>query len=375
MQDKKSIMFLLAGFMKNPHLLDDKEFHVTDEDFPEKFHKLLYGAMYNLYHSGVEELTPIEIDTYLSTYDMQYKIFSDNDGLEILYRLKETDDLGNAKNMKHHHERVRKFTFLRKCVENGIDISNIIDFSVVDVTENEKQNERFDGMDINELIREVENRIVDIKDGFHVNAQEGSHMAEDAEEMLKSLYESPAYGYNLSSGLLTRIIRGALPSKLVMRSSNTGGGKTRYAIADLCSVCIPELWDLKEKKWVKTGNTEAGLFITTELSKEEIQLPVLCYISGIPEYKILDGDINDAEKKRLQYALKVLENTPLYIEHLSDFDIEDVEHTIERNVIKNDVRYLVFDYIHSSMKMMTTMAKGSGIKMREDQILLLFADK
>lgn len=374
LQDKRSIFQMLAGIIKTPSILSNTaQYDISTDDMPGKFHKIVFGAIYNLYMGGLETISPIEIDSYLSAYPAQYSIYNSNNGIEYLYKLEE---LGEPENFEYHYQRVKKYTFLRECQSVGIDITDIFDSTVIDLKESEEQQELFDSLSVNEMIRKVENKIVEVKDKFVLSdGAEGSHMSEGVEEMLESLYDTPSYGNSLASGLLTRILRGARRSTLMLRSSITGGGKSRYALADLCTICIPEIWDLKENRWVQTGAKESGLFITTELSKDEIQLPALCYISGIPEWKVLDAALDEEEKERMKRAVKILQESDLHIEHLSDFDIDDITHAIERNVVKHDITHCVFDYIHMSMKLMSNITKNSRVSIREDQILLLLSDK
>lgn len=374
LQDKRSIMNLFAAFMANSELLGkSKEYKLSLEDFPERYHKVIYGAMANMYEQGVTVINPVEIDTYLSTKDNSYRVFTENDGLDYLYKVEE---LGTPKNVDYHYSRVKKYSFLRACQGKGIDVTDILDPTVVDLKESEKQLQAFDEMTLDDMIKHIEVKYVDIKDEFKFNNEnQGSHMSDGIEEMLEGLYDTPSYGASLSSGLLTRILRGARKNTFMIRSAPTGIGKSRVALADLCAICIHEIWDLDTKKWVQTGANGKGVFITTELTKQEIQLPTLCYISGVPEWKVLDAKLDEGEKLRLKRAVEVLDESSLYIEHLNDFDIEDIEATIERNVVKHGVEYVCFDYIHSSIKLMTNMTKSSRVTMREDQVLLLMSDK
>lgn len=360
--------------MNKPDILSNTgEYSISLDDLPEKFHKLIYGAIYNLYTQGAEIIDPVTIDTYLSEFPAQYSSYNDNSGLDYLYKLQE---LGHPSNFKYYYERIKKYSFLRECVQNGIDVSDIYDYTIIDIEETEAQQQVFEEMSLSEMVKHIEEKVIEIKDKFVFNdGSQGSHMSEGVEEMLQELYENPSYGSTLSSGLLTRIVRGARRKTFMLRSAPTGAGKTRVALADLCTMCIPTIWDLEKREWIETDAQEKGLFITTELSKEEIQLPVLCYISGIPESKVLDADLNNEEKERFQKAVEILKTSPLHIEHLSDFDVDDIVHSIERNVVKHDVTAIVFDYIHMSMKLMTNLTKNAKINLREDQILLLMSDK
>lgn len=91
--------------------------------------------------------------------------------------------------------------------------------------------------------------------------------------------------------------------------------------------------------------------------------------------KILRNTTTEDEKTRVKKAAKVLKESPIWFEHLPDFNIKEIERTIEKNVIRNEVEYVYFDYIHSSVTIFAEMSKKSGVNLREDQILLLMSDK
>ena len=70
LQDKESIMQLLGGIMRDPSILSNtKEYPIELDDFPEPFHKTIYGAMENLYKQGggkAEFIYPEEILALIS---------------------------------------------------------------------------------------------------------------------------------------------------------------------------------------------------------------------------------------------------------------------------------------------------------------------
>src|SRR5699024_1176006 len=81
------------------------------------------------------------------------------------------------------------------------------------------------------------------------------------------------------------------------------------------------------------------------------------------------------EEERVFYAANIVKESRMYFEYLPDFSVEDIERTIEKNIIKHDVEYVFHDYLHSSIGILSGFAKKSGINLREDQILLLMSDK
>ena len=65
---------MLGCIMNNPSLLD--EYSLTLIDFNgENFHQIVFSCIFNLYNQGVKVLDCFAIDSFLSTYEKQYKIF------------------------------------------------------------------------------------------------------------------------------------------------------------------------------------------------------------------------------------------------------------------------------------------------------------
>jgi len=69
-------MQIIGCLIKDPSLLLDPKVYIDEQlDFTEKMHKLVYGAIYNLFNSNTGKITPIDIDNYLSTYSVNYEYY------------------------------------------------------------------------------------------------------------------------------------------------------------------------------------------------------------------------------------------------------------------------------------------------------------
>ena len=80
------------------------------------------------------------------------------------------------------------------------------------------------------------------------------------------------------------------------------------------------------------------------------------------------------EWERVVYAANLLKNSPLYVQQLPDFSMQDIENTIKRGIRDHEVRYVFFDYIHTSMKILTEVTSKTGIKgLREDNVLFMIS--
>lgn len=369
LQDKRAYVHLFAGLLHDSKKLSQvKEFPLSEEDFVEKFHKIIFSAIHNLYHEGVEKITPMEIDGYLSNYKTLHGIFESNEGLEYLFKLEE---LGEPENFEYHYTRVKKFTLLRHYHKAGIDISEIYSIDpMLDTEEEILNNKRFNEMTIEQMINFVESKLIDIKDKF-VFDNEGyeGHVSENLESILESKMQTPSYGASFHSGFYNTATRGARKRKLYCVSGSSGSGKTRKGLADTLNFCVPFIYDIDKRKWVKTGANGRGLFITTELEEEEIKIPCLCFIAGVNEEKIYDNSLFEEERERLKIAKKILEKTPFWIVELFDFDVNDIEHVIQKYISRYGVEYVFFDYIHSTLKMFDSMAKQGAKNLQEHQLL------
>jgi len=182
----------------------------------------------------------------------------------------------------------------------------------------------------------------------------------------------PLYG-----PLINTITRGARLKKFYLRSAPTGAGKTRMMVADSINFAADQIYDEYTQSWKQNGTKENTLFITTELEIDEVQTMALAFLSNVSEDNILNGDYgSEDEWERVKRAAEILKDSPIWIEHLPDFSLRDIESVIRRNVRDNGVKYVAFDYIHSSLKILEEVSqRTNGMKLREDNILFMLAIK
>lgn len=371
-QDKMAIMQVLGSILKNPLLLaDSSKYELTNDDFPEKFHKIIFAAIFNLKEDGTEIINEVTIDGFLRDYDIQYAIFNNNDGLEYLVKIQE---LAEESNFDYYYKRLKKFSLIREMDGLGFNIKELYDDEIIDPKEKEEMVEAFDKLGIEDILKVYETKMIEVKDKFKANSEsQGIQAGEGASELLKRLRESPDIGVPLNSEMLTSVFRGSRKKKYYIRSSITGGGKTRHMVADACRLSAKYIYNLDNQKWEPNDFNESTVVISTEMLFEELQTIAIAYISGVDEEKILYNDLTPQELDIIEQAAEILEESPIWFEQLPNFNVKDIEQTIEKNVVINGVEYVFFDYIHSSVKVFSEMSKDSGIGLREDQILLLMS--
>lgn len=151
---------------------------------------------------------------------------------------------------------------------------------------------------------------------------------------------------------------------------------TRAMIADACYVGSDKIFDLEKNMWVSNGTKEPVLFIATEQETSEIQTMMLAFLAGVDEEHILTNSYLEGEKERTIQAANLLEDSNIYIKELPDFSLQDIEETIKHAIRVKKVKYVFFDYLHTSVKILSEIGMKSGVKnLREDNILFLISVK
>lgn len=373
-QDKIAIMQVLGSILKVPTLLSEASgYKLTKEDFPERFHKVIFAAMSNLYHQGTEVINEVAIDGFLRDYAIQYATFNENNGLEYLEKISEMSEEGN---FDYYYSRVKKFSLIREMDGLGFNVKDIYDNDIIDPKQQEEMQEKFDSYSVDDILRIYDMKMIEVKDRFKSNTDTKSSRAGDGlRDYINELKNNPDFGVPLNSEMLTSIFRGARRSKYYIRSAITGGGKTRHAVADACFMSATHIYNMKTKEWDINELQESSVVISTEMVTEELQTIAVAYLSGVDEEVILYNEMNKEENERVERAIEVLENSNIWFVEMPNFNVKDIEQEIEKHVTYYDIGNVFFDYIHSSVKVFSEITKESGIGLREDQILLLMSIK
>lgn len=372
--DISAIVQVIGGIYLKPSLLDAKDkYFFNEEDFTQDFHKILFGSIYNLYALGAKEITPATIEDYLSKKPKSLAVYKNYKGTEFLLSLQENVQLAA---FDYYYNRVKKMTLLRMYQNAGMNLSWLYDIdNVLDVKKKQAQDDWFDNTSLQEMADIIDEKICNIRLKYVDDASESAIQAGDGvDDLLESLRQNPEIGYPLYGNIINTITKGARLKKFYLRSAATGVGKTRAMIADACYIACDELFDNEKKEWYQNGTAEPTLFISTEQEKDEVQTMMIAFISDVDEDHIINGNYYAGEWERVVKAAAILKRSPLYIEQLPDFSLQDIENTIKKGIRDYGIRYLCFDYIHTSMKILSEVTSKTGVKgLREDNILFMMS--
>ena len=371
--DIPSIVQVIGSVFKTPQLLDyTDKYVITEDDFPDDFHKIVFGSIYKLHELGAEKITLNSIADYLSSRPKSEAIFIKQKGEEWLLKAEEN---ANPSSFDYYYNRLKKMTLLRALDNYGIKVDDIYDpDNIIDLKLRQQQEDKLDNTSLEGLAQLIQDKL-DIITSTYVDGSWGQayQAGEGLVELIEDLEQHPEVGVPLYGGLINTVTRGARLKKFYLRSAPTGVGKSRSLIADTCYIGCNRIYD-DTFGWIRNGTAEPVLYITTELELTEVQTMMLAFLSNVNEEHILNGKYEGDERDRVIEASKILKESPVYVEVLPDFSLQDVENKIKKNIRDHDVSYIMFDYIHTSLRILEEISKRSaGVRLREDTILFMLS--
>ncbi len=370
--NKLAVIHVLAALIKNPLLFADNQYNFSIDDFPEQFHRILFGAIEHLAKNGMEKIGYIDIDQFLKQYSVQYEIFVANKGVEYIQN---SLALYDEKKFDYYYHTLKKHSLINKLNSSGINTLDIYDPNIIDPKESAKMHEVFDNLSVDDILLKEETKLILIKEQFGSNIDRvENHAGDGLRELKEKLKQTPDIGLSLLSPKLTTIYRGQRRGCLFIESAPSGYGKSRIANGEACHLAIPEYYDIFQKKWVTTNMSESVLVISTELEESECQKMWMAFVSGVDEAHIKDGRYMTGEEERVDHAIDLIEKSNLYFVSITNFDMDDITNIIKKYKQIHNVNYVYFDYLSESLKLTAGAARQTKVQgLRTDQILLMFA--
>ena len=375
--DSRAACYLLSCLLKKPKLALSRDRAYNENFFTTKTHKALYLVIENLAKMGVETIKLADIESYLATHDqLTYARFFGEVGDEtewILSLLEMDTDEGNY---NYYYDMLQKFAFLRAKMENGQDVTDILDMNEMDSRILDNQYEHFIEMSMEEIIRHYDTLNLTVKHSFTRRSEEDScHAGENIDSLLQELAESPDYGWRLSLGRwCDNLVRGARRGNLVVESRNSGLGKTRDALFQCVTLSCHTIWNHETRQFEPNpyGEIVPSLYFGTELKlHKEVKPLILAFISGVESGKIKKQLLTDEEQERVEMAKEILKTSPIYLEREPNYDCMFLENMIEKYVNQYDVGAIMIDYVELTPPMIGEYTRMTrGLQAREDSILL-----
>ena len=371
---------VIGSLIHNPLLLLEYQ-DISPVDFDVKVARICFSVIKRLYKQGIQVLTPIEIDQEIEKFGNSAIVYKQENGLDFL---KNAYEFAEPNNFKFYYDRLKKYSLLRRLQKEHYNISDFyLDDKDVDDPLKEKEiQERCDNASLEEILNTVEGQYNIIRNDFLNSGKKKQDPSEGIYQLIEDLQKKPNIGPSLEGKIFSTACRGAREGCFFLKSASTNAGKTRTSVFDACRLAYPVRWSHEQEVFIEELSGATGefrqprkvLFIVTEMDKEELQTIMLAYLSGVDESHILTGGYELEELSRVKYAAKIIEKYHEYfiIEEISDPDLNNIEATIKKYATVDNIKYIFFDYIHTTASMMNQFSKNG---LREDVVLMLMANQ
>ena len=379
LSDKMAYRQVIGCLMKNPLLFLEYP-DIMPFDFDLKVARICFVIIKKLYEEGATVLSPIEIDQEVDKHANSAIIYKQDGGLEFL---KTSYNFADLNNFQLYYTRLKKYSLLRRLQKDKYDISEfyIDDKDIDDPLKAIKIQDHFDESSVEDILNAVESKYNIIRNEFLNGGRAKGDPSEGIFTLIDTLQKVPNIGPSLEGKIFSSACRGAREGCFFLKSASTNAGKTRTSVFDACRLAYPMRWSHEQQTFIEevepTGEFRQPrkvLFIVTEMDKEELQTIMLAYLSGVNEDHILTGKYEFGELTRVKFAATIIQQYQGYflIEEISDPDLNNVEATIKKYATIDNVKYVFFDYIHTTASMIGQFSKNN---LREDVVLMMMANQ
>lgn len=230
--DPAAVVQVIGCVYNNPSLLDiEDKYTITEDDFQDKFHQIVFGSIFKLHELGAQEITLKNIADFLADRPKSEAIYKQNKGEEWLAKVSKN---AAPLTFDYYYGRLKKFSLLRAYDNFGIDVSDVYDIdNILDVKKKQIQEEFLDNSSLEKIADTIDGKLESIRIKYVAGENGMCHQAgEGIDDLLESLKKSPDAGAPLYGPLINTVTRGARLRKLYIRSAATGTGNLRLKIVN-----------------------------------------------------------------------------------------------------------------------------------------------
>lgn len=370
--DTLAVKQVIGGLMHDTTLLL-RYSDIVPQDFENNVARICFGAIHNLYKAGATKLSVVEVENEVLKVEGEgaatYRVNGGVEFLKVCFELAETG------NFKLYHDRLKKCSLLR-CLKKGhYDISDYFkeDNEIDNPREEIELQERFDEATLEDILNNVEGKYNEIRNNFMQDVKMSTNPAKGIFQLIDDLKKHPDNGPLLEGDIFSYVTRGARSGCLFLKSAASSAGKTRTSVFDACRLAYPVRYNADKGTFIREVTSEwkpvkprKVLFIVTEMDVQELQTIILAYLSGVNEEHILRNKYEIGEEERVMFAATIMKKYQDYfiVEEISEPNLTNVQSTIKKYATIDKVKFIFYDYLHTTASLMGQFAKTG---LREDE--------
>ena len=305
-------MSLLGAVLIDEEVLADASEHVGAEDFYDKRHSMIFGAMMRLY----ERHKPVDLLTL--TDELQKKDqLAEVGGSAYLTEL--TNYVPTAAHASSYAEIVAQKAVRRRLIKASADISQL-------------------GFDENtttqELLEKAEAELFSVSDqSLKQDLVSLESILTDSFDRIEELHRNKGQLRGIRTGYrdLDTMTAGLQRSDLIIIAARPAMGKTTLVTNLAYNVATIE------KKPV--------LFFSLEMSKEQLTDRMLADASGVDSWNIRTGNLSDNDWAKLSEAMGEMAEAPIFIDDTPGLSVLEMRTKARRAMHDQQLGLVIVDYL------------------------------
>ncbi|MBR2997410.1 replicative DNA helicase [Candidatus Saccharibacteria bacterium] len=311
-QDVNAEKSLLGALLLSDAALPEISNLISPADFYEPGHSKIFKAMLSLY----DQHKPIDLLTLTAELRKQ-KTLKSVGGAPYLTEL--TNFVPTASHAVAYAELIEKAAVRRRLIDAGTAIV---------------EKAYSDDAEVNELVGRAE------KDLFAVSDQTVKSdyiplgdLLTDAYDRIEDLHKNKSSLRGLKTGFadIDKKTAGFQKGDLIIVGARPAMGKTTFAQNLAYNIA--------------TINQKGVLFFSMEMAANEIVDRMISDVSGVDNWKLRTGNVNDDDFAKIGDALGEMDEAPIYIDDTSNMTILEMRNKARRAVHDHDIGIILVDYL------------------------------
>lgn len=285
---------------------------LRDEDFYRENHKLIFGAIMELYQKDM----PVDMITLIDHLRSTDKIEGAGG---ITYITELCNSVPSTVNLHSYIEIVKNKAVLRKLIKSSNEI--------IDESYNLQDN-------VPKVLDSAEKKIFDIAQNKSTNDFEAlSTVLERGFTEIERLYNNKGQVSGVSSGFpeLDAKTSGFQKGDMVLVAARPSMGKTTFAL------------NLAEYAALRQG--KSIVIFSLEMSKEQLAYKLLCSEANVDMLKLRTGNLEDSDWDNIAKASGPLAEAKMYIDDTAGISVMEMRSKCRRIKIEHGIDMIVIDYL------------------------------